>query len=179
MTDYLIRTDIEHKKTFLAKLGTSNKLIGTIYTEFLVSRTRRDITIEDVVNSDLKLIANIHLLNKNNYVELLRKRKTLSAFTKDKQYFEDGKQVPYKMVSKTELLINPTYASLKELGITHAYFLADQSVISNIFCYEKDENISAIVSVKKDEDDVALRSIPLFLSERIMKQEYVFSFIKG
>lgn len=183
MTSYLIRTDRELNKTYFLQIGDENNLIGSTYTDFMLYKETRDITIEDLVDEKLRTVANIKIGNENNLIEisskygLLKSKKVISKVTRDGRYFELDNEINYVKISKTDLLMKPAFAILKERGVTHAFFPEKKSVISSMFCYERDGDISAVFETRGDDESLALCAVPLFLSDRLMKQEYIFDLL--
>jgi hypothetical protein len=178
MRDYLIRTEREGKKTHIVRLGSPNENVGMIYTDFNFYQGVRDLSIEDVVNSKNKRIARVSLFGDRDLISVGNKQGELSAFSRDQEYTENGVVIPYRKLTRTQLLERPEYEALEDLGVTHAYFLAEKSDLSQVLCYEKDGEISGVVSAKKDSDLVALKGLSLVLAQKIEDQDYIFEFVR-
>ena len=179
MTQYLIRTNKEEKKTYVLKVDKPAENIGLIYTDFNLVSGKRDIILEDLVNpSSNKAIAQIHLYRNGNIVSVNSRKKELSAFTEKGEFKEDGMIIPYQKTPKNILLSNPEYKKLEAMGIIHAYFLGDASALSHVFCFEKGGNLSGIIYEKRADDAAALKGLSLVLAQRIENQDFIFEFIK-
>jgi len=179
MAQYLIRTNREEKKTYVLRVDNPTEIIGLIYTDFNLALKNRDISLEDVVNPLLnKQIVQIHLYQNGNIISINSRKKELSSFTEIGEYKEDGLVIPYRKMTKDILLSKSEYKSLEEMGITHAYFLGEKSMLSQVFCFEKDGNLSGIVHTKEMDFDAALRGLTLSLAQRIEDQEFIFEFMK-
>ena len=178
MRDYLIRTDRETKKTHIVRLGTPNESVGMIYTDFNFYQGMRDIALEDVVDLQNIKIARVKLFGDKDLIDVRNKQGELSAFSRDHEYTENGVIIPYRKLSKTQLLERPEYTVLEEMGITHAYFLAEKSDLSQVLCYEREGELSGVVTAKKDSDLVALKGLSLVLAQKIEDQDYIFEFVR-
>jgi len=176
---YLVRTDKDEKKTHILRVGTPAEVAGVIYTDFNLGLGNRDISAEDIVNPlSNKSIARVQLYQHGNIVAVKSKRKELSAYTQNGEYKEDGIIIPYRKMAKDVLLSRQEYKELGEMGLTHAYFLGDRSSLSQVFCFEKDADISGVIHAREADDLSALKGLVLVLAERIEDQEFVFEFMK-
>jgi len=179
MSQYIVRTDKEEKKTHILRVGTSAEAAGVIYTDFNLGLGNRDISTEDIVNPlSNKSIARVQLYQNGNIITIQSKRKELSAFTENGDYKEDGLIIPYQKMTKDILLSRQEYKSLEEMGLTHAYFLGDRSSLSQVFCFERDADISGVIHAREADDVSALKGLVLVLAQRIEDQEFVFEFMK-
>lgn len=179
MTQYLVRTDKNEKKTHILRVGTSAEVAGMIYTDFNLGLGNRDISTEDIVNPlSNKSIARVQLYQYGNIIAVNSKKKELSAYTQNGEYKEEGIIIPYRKITKDVLLSKQEYKTLKEMGLTHAYFLGDKSSLSQVFCFEKDADISGVIHARESDDVSALKGLALVLAQRIEDQEFVFEFIK-
>ncbi|MBI2044855.1 hypothetical protein HYT23_02250 [Candidatus Pacearchaeota archaeon] len=179
MTQYLIRTNKDEEKTYILRVGTPAEIAGMIYTDFNINLGDRDISTEDVVNPlSNKSIARVELYRNGNIVAVELKRKELSAYTLNGEYKEGGIVVPYRRMTKDFLASRQEYKTLGEMGLTHAYFLGDESSLSQVFCFEKEADISGLVNSREADDISALKGLALVLAQRIEDQEFVFEFMR-
>ena len=182
MANYIIRTDKGQKKTYIVRVGTTQKNLGVVFTDFNLHLGIRDITIDDIVNPDNnKSLASIRLYQNENILSVNSKKKELSALSLHGDYKEEGIIIPYRKLTKSMLLSKEEYKALEEMGVTHAYFIGDKSPIAQVFCFEKEGDISGIVYARNPDDDkpsVALKGLTLVLAERIENQDYLFEFLK-
>ena len=179
MAQYLIRTNKDEKKTHILRVGAPVELAGTIYTDFNLRLGNRDISAEDIVNPlSNKSIARVQLWEHGNIISVKSKRKELSTYTQNGEYKEEGIVIPYRKMTRDILLSRPEYKTLEEMGITHAYFLGDRSLLSQVFCFEKDSNISGVIHSREADDVSALKGLALVLAQKIEDQEFVFEFMK-
>ncbi len=179
MTQYLVRTDKDEKKTHILRVGTPAEVAGILYTDFNLNLGNRDITPKDIVNPlSNKSIARVELYQHGNIVDVRSKRKELSAYTQNGEYKEGGIIIPYRKMAKDVLLSRPEYKALEEMGLTHAYFLGDRSALSQVFCFSKDSNISGVIHSREPDDTSALKGLSLVLAQRIEDQEFIFEFMK-
>ncbi len=179
MSEYLIKTNKDEKKTHILRVGTPTEIVGMIYTDFNLGLGNRYISKEDIVNpSSNKSIAEVQLYPHGNIVSIKSKGKDISTYTQDGEYKEEGIVLPYRKIVKDVLLSRPEYKKLKDLGVTHAYFLSDKSALSQVFCFEKDADISGVIYARETDDVSALKGLALVLAQRIENQEFVFEFMK-
>jgi hypothetical protein len=150
-----------------------------IYTDFNLNLGNRDISVEDIVNPiSSKSIASVQLYQQGNIVAVNSKGKELSAYAQNREYKEEGIIIPYKRMAKDILLSRQEYKSLEEIGLTHAYFLESKSSLSQVFCFEKDADISGIIHAREADGVSALKGLALVLAQRVEDQEFVFEFMK-
>jgi hypothetical protein len=209
MSDYLIRTDKAEKKmriVRLGNLGSQNELVGMIYTDFNLYQGMRNISKEEIVDSHGKKLAVMRLFGDTDMISVANNDGILSAFSNDQNYTENGIVMPYRKFSRPQILERPEYSHLDRLGVTHAYFLDERSCISKIFCYERNGEISGIITERDDtKDDIrnasgltveqtsrsnirhsigqddytaALKGLSLMLAQKIEDQDYIFEFIR-
>lgn len=179
MAQYLIRTNKDEKKTHILRVGAPAEVAGMIYTDFNLGLENRYISTEDIVNPlSNKSIARVQLYQHGNIVAVNSKRKELSAYTQKGEYKEKGIVIPYRKMAKDVLFARPEYKTLEEMGLTHAYFLGDRSSLSQVFCFEKDADISGVIHAREADDLSALKGLALVLAQRIENQEFVFEFMK-
>lgn len=179
MAQYLIKTDKDEKKTHILRIGNPIESAGLIYTDFNLVPENRDIATEDIVNLlSNKTIAHIHLYKNGNVISVNSRRKELSAYTERGEYKEDGIIIPYRRIAKDVLVSRPEYKTLEEMGVIHAYFLGGRSALSQVFCFEKDGNLSGVVNTKERDDVAALKGLTLTLAQKIEDQEFIFEFMK-
>ena len=179
MVQYLIRTNKDEKKTYILRVGTPAEIAGVIYSNFNLNLGNRDISTEDIVNPlSNKSIARVELNQHGNVVAVKSKRKELSAYTPNGEYKEEGIIIPYRKIAKNILLSRPEYKSLEEMGLTHAYFLGDRSSLSQVFCFEKDADISGVVYARESDDISALKGLALVIAQRIEQQDFIFEFMR-
>jgi len=81
-------------------------------------------------------------------------------------------------MAKDVLLSRQEYKALEEMGLTHAYFLGYESSLSQVFCFEKDTDISGVIHAREADDVSILKRLALVLAQRIEDQEFVFEFMK-
>ena len=179
MIEYVIKTDKKDKRTHILRAGTQTTRLGMIYTDFNLSPETREILTEEIIDPRTnKAIADIRLYNHGNIISVNSKRKELSAMTQFDEYKEDGIIVPYRRLTKAVLLSKEEYKTLEEIGITHAYFLGEKSPISQVFCFERDGDISGVVYSRDSNDTNALKGLTLVLAQRIEEQDFIFEFIR-
>src|SRR3989344_4400928 len=104
MTQYIIRTDREERKTHILRLDSRKdreekdkvERIGLIYTDFILREGMRDISAEDVVNPiNKKVLARVNLLKGSKLISLGKFRE-LASIDECGVYTERGKAVPYR-----------------------------------------------------------------------------------
>jgi len=182
MTEYLIRTDKEEKKTYVFRIETTPKNIGLVYTDFNLNPGIRDITLDDVVNPDNNQpLAKIRLYQNGNVLSVNSKKKELSALSLQGDYKEEGIIIPHRKLTKSILLSKQEYKALEEMGVASAYFIGDKSPIAQVFCFEKEGDISGVVYTRNPADNepsTALKGLTLVLAERIENQDYLFEFLR-
>ena len=179
MAEYLIRTDKEERKTHIIRVVRPAEIAGLIYTDFKLQSGNRDINLEDVVNpASNTRIAQVHLYEKGNIISVTARGRELCAVTLGEEYREEGVIIPCRMLPKEVLLAGQHYQELAGLGVTHAYFLGNNSAISQVFCFERDGNISGVVHTKEQDDTSALKGLALTLLKRIKTQEFIFEFMR-
>lgn len=179
MAQYLVRMDKDEKKTHILRVGTPVEVAGMIYTDFNLGLGNRNISTEDIVNPlSNKSIARVQLYQHGNIVAVNSKRKELSAYTQNREYKEGGIIIPYRKMAKDVLLSRQEYKALGDMGLTHAYFLGDISSLSQVFCFEKDTDISGVIYTRETDDVSALKGLALVLAQKIEDQEFVFEFIR-
>ena len=179
MIEYIIKTDKKDKKTHILRAGTPTTRLGMIYTDFNLSPETREILTEEIIDPKTnRAIAEIRLYNDGNTISVNSKRKELSAMTQFGEYKEVGVVVPYRRLTKAVLLSKDEYKALEGMGITHAYFLGGRSPISQVFCFERESDISGVVYSKDSNDDNALKGLALVLAQRIEKQDFIFEFMR-
>jgi len=189
MTQYIIRTDREERKTHILRLDSRKdreekdkvERIGLIYTDFILREGMRDISAEDVVNPiNKKVLARVNLLKGSKLISLGKFRE-LASIDECGVYTERGKAVPYRKVSRESLLAMQGYENLegKEF-LTHAYFLGKESSssLSQVLCFEKEGNLASIVESKNDGIVFPLISLPLVFYQRIKDQDFIFRFMR-
>ena len=64
------------------------------------------------------------------------------------------------------------------MGLTHAYSLGDRSSLSQVFCFEKDVNISGIIYAREPDNFSALKGLTLVIAQRIEEQDFIFEFMR-
>lgn len=179
MTDYMLRTDANEKKTTIVRLGDTPQTVGMIYTDFLLQPSSRDISLEDVIGQKRKVIARIRLFTEEDILISVESmgiiKKRLGAINGTKQYIERGKLVPYRRLSREAL--RSTYPGGEEIGITHGYELDPSSQYTRIICCSRESNLAGIIQTR-NQGASFLPAIPLVLLDRIESQDYVFEFIR-
>ncbi|MFH1073375.1 MAG: hypothetical protein V1743_08150 [Nanoarchaeota archaeon] len=182
MTQYIIRTKKEEKRTYLFHMGQTPECLAMLYTDFYVRQGMRAITLEDAVNPRThRELAKIQLYTEDAIISVMRNNREISGLTMAEEYREDGIIVPCTKLTKPRILSKEEYTPLEELGVTHAYVLGDKSSLSQVFCFEREGDLAGIVFIKdrKDHDPVlALKALPLVLAERIIAQDYLFEFVR-
>jgi len=179
MAQYLVRTNKNEKKTYILRVGTPAEIAGVIYSDFNLNLGNRDISTEDIVNFlSNKSIARVELNQHGNVVAVKSKRKDLSAYTQNGEYKEEGIIIPHRKIAKNVLLSRPEYKALEEMGLTHAYFLGDRSSLSQVFCFEKDADISGVIYARELDDLSALKGLALVIAQRIEEQDFIFEFMR-
>ena len=179
MAQYLVRTNKDEKKTYILRVGTPAEIAGVIYSDFNLNLGNRDISTEDIVNPlSNESIARVELNQHGNIVAVKFKRKDLSAYTQNGEYREEGIIIPHRKIARDVLLSRPEYKALEEMGLTHAYFLGDSSSLSQVFCFEKDADISGVVYVRESDDISALKGLALVIAQRIEQQDFIFEFMR-
>ncbi|MEA3229461.1 MAG: hypothetical protein U9P44_00975 [archaeon] len=180
MTEYLIRTDRKEKQTYIVKLGDSNKMIGLIYTDFVLYSGCRSIFIEDIVDSGSnEKIAEIKLYDNGNIFSVYLEEKKFSSIDLAEVYKDETDVISYEKHDKAQLLEKQGCLGLEDMGISHAYFF--EGDMTQVFCFEKSGDVAGIVTMKyegTDSDRVMLKALPLIMAERIRKQDYLFRFLK-
>lgn len=179
MAQYLVRTNKDDKKTHILRVGNPAEIAGVIYTDFKLSLGIRDVSAEDVVNPlSNNTIAKVYLYEDENIVSVRSKGKELSAYTQDGEYKEGRIVIPYRKMARDVLLSRQEYKALKGMGVTHAYFLGGLSSLSQVFCFEKQADISGVIHTREADDTSALKGLSLVLAQRIENQEFIFEFMK-
>lgn len=183
MTQYIIRTDSQEKKTFILTAKPLSQKLAVIYSDFLLHPDSRDISYEEIISSaSKKVMGNIRLFENEKAIQILNKngRSEIASVGNDGEYHESKKLIAYRRLSKAVLLSNPEYASLGAMGITHAYFMDSKSSSSlqNIFCFERGSDISGVINSKSDSLDSCLAGLSLVLAERIINQDFIFRFMR-
>ena len=179
MIEYIIKTDKKDKKTHILRAGTPTTRLGMIYTDFNLSPETREILTEEIIDPKTdKAIADIRLYNNGNIISINSRRKELSAMTQFGEYKESGVIVPYRRLTKAVLLSKEEYKALEEMGITHAYFLGEKSSVSQVFCFEREGDISGVVYSKDSNDNNTLKGLALVLAQRIEEQDFIFEFMR-
>ncbi len=179
MAQYLVKTNKDEKRTYILRVGTPTEIAGIIYTDFNLNLGNRDISTEDIVNPlSNKSIARVELYQHGNIVAVRSKRKELFAYTQNGECKEEGIIIPYRKMVKDVLLSRLEYKALEEIGLTHAYFLGDRSSLSQVFCFEKDSDVSGVIHSREPDDLSALKGLSLILAQRIEDQEFIFEFMK-
>ncbi|MEI7719044.1 MAG: hypothetical protein WCI72_04200 [archaeon] len=179
MAQFLIRTSSEEKKTHLVRVGNPAERRGIIYTDFKFALGIRDVSQEEVIDPVTnKAIGNVRLYKNDKILGVYSHNKEIATFTSQGEYTENGIVIPYKKMTQEVLLARPEYKFLEQMGITHAYFLGDGSSLSQVFCFQKGEDISAIVDSKDTEYDSALKGLLLAITKRIEDQDFIFEFMK-
>jgi hypothetical protein len=179
MTEYIIKTDKEDKKTHILRAENPAVRLGMIYTDFTILPETREIFTEEIVDPRTnKAIANLEVYNKENILSVNSKREELSAITRDGEYREKGVIIPYSKLAKASLLLKKEYRPLKEMGVTHAYFLGEKSSLLQVFCFEKDGDLSGVVYSRDANDTSALKGLALVLAQRIEEQDFIFEFMR-
>lgn len=179
MNRYLIRTDKNERKTRIVSLGNPSKMIGLVYTDFLLRLGGKEITKEEVVNPETdKPIGQIVLHRKNDLVVVEYGGKEIAALSKTGDYREGGQKMPIKTYSADDLP-QEKYANMRAMGLKYAYSLSEKSRISHAFCFERGNNLAGIVFGRDGEErSEALKGLALILAKRIESQDYVFEFLK-
>lgn len=179
MTQYVVRT--KEGRTYLGKLDDGMQLLAFTYTDYHLLPDTRDISLEDIVEpKKKKAIARATLYRKKNYLTIDRKRQSLAAVTRKGEYFEDGEAIEIEKIPAKELLKKEEYKDLERMGLTHAYFVKKPSPISEVFCFEKNGDISGTISIRKSKEDdltLALKGFALVMAKRIEDQEYLRAFM--
>ncbi len=183
MTQYIIRTNALDKKIFIFQAAEANQTpqkIGVIYTDFLLNPDIRDISSEEIIEAQTnKIVGNIKLFDEEKAIRILnKKKKEISAITSEGAYSEAGKEIHYDKLINAQLLSRPEYSHLEKMGVTQAYFLNENSVLQDVFCFEKGRDISGVVNTRKENIDFCLAGLTLVLGERIINQDYIFEFMK-
>ena len=186
MTQYIIRTDREERKTHILRLDSRKdreekdkvERIGLIYTDFILREGMRDISTEDVVNPiNKKVLARVNLLKGSKLISVGKFRE-LASIDESGNYTERGKAVPYRKVSRESLLAMQGYENLEGREfLTHAYFTSENSSLSQVLCFEKEGNLASIVESKNDGIVFPLISLPLVFYQRISDQDFIFKFM--
>ena len=180
MTQYLVRTNSEQRKTHILRVGDPAETIGIIYTDFNLKPDNRDISEEDIIDPSRKnTIAKIQLYKNGNIISIRQKKEEFSSYTQDGEYMENRITIPLRKMPKDILLSREEFRALEEMGLTHAYFLGNQFNLSQVFCFEKEGDISGIIHTKEPDDTSALMGVTLTLAQRIEDQKFVFEFIKA
>ena len=191
MTQYIIRTDGEERKTYILRLDSQKgregkdkdkvERIGLIYTDFILREGMRDISAEDVVNPiNKKVLARVNLLKGSKLISVGKFRE-LASINESGVYTERGKAASYRKVSREALLSTPGYENLEGREfLTHAYFLGKESSssLSQVLCFEKEGNLASIVESKNDGIVFPLISLPLIFYQRISDQDFIFRFMR-
>jgi hypothetical protein len=179
MTEYIVKTDKQDKKTHILKIGNPVARLGMIYTDFTLLPKIRDISKEEIINPDNNdEIGKIRLYLGGNIISVNSKRKELSALMDNGEYREEGIIIPYRKLTRQFIISKEEYKGLEKFGITHAYFLGEKSSLSKIFCFEKDGDFSGVIYSKESNDENALRGLTLALAQQIENQDFVFEFMK-
>lgn len=180
MAQYIIRTDKNRRHTYILKAGDHAETIGMAYTDFHLRPGNRDISSEDIVEPlSNKTIAQARLHQEGNIIAVSLKGKEISAYTKQGEYKENGIIIPYRKMMKDVLLSRQKYEALKNAGLTHAYFLGENSSLHQVLCFEKDSDISGIIQAKGADDISALKGLSLVLAQRVENQEFIFEFMRN
>ena len=182
MKQYLIRTNSNDKKTHIIELGKEKKeKIGLIYADFNLHYKGRDVSREDIVDPKTNsLIGRISLYEKDNIISIKEKgiwKSNLSEFSRNSEYRENGKKINYNRLEKTILLKKEEYKDLEEWGLKYGYFLSGSS-ISQILCFEKENELSGIVYADDKDKKAFLKGLVLVFSDRIESHDYVFEFMR-
>ena len=72
----------------------------------------------------------------------------------------------------------PEYKALEGTGLAHAYFLGDSSSLSQVFCFEKDADISGVIYAREPDDISALKGLALVIAQKIEEQDFIFEFMR-
>lgn len=126
----------------------------------------------------MKEIGIINLYQHENILSVNSKGKELSSLAKLGEYKENGIITQYRKLTKAFLSSNEEYGGLENLGLTHAYFLEDESPLSHIFCFEREGDFSSIIYSKEADDLNALRGLTLAFAQKIEDQDFIFEFVK-
>jgi hypothetical protein len=183
MAEYIIKTDSNAKKTYLvSSLEEKPEVIGLIYTDFLFYKGIRDITQEEIVDPKTKKpIGKVKLYTLDSIISVMPKgilKAELVSFSQEGEYKESGKIIPIRKVASQIVLAKPEYKNLANSGLIEAYGFAKDSLLDEMFCFEKGDDLSAVVHTKKEDLDSALTGLVLALSRRIERQEYLFNLFR-
>ncbi len=179
--NYVVRTNKTEKKTYLARIKEGKpECLGVIYTDFSLFPGIRDISHEEVVDPyTKKSIGVIELYGRGKLISVFQSRKwgrrrEVASFGEDGKYWERKKIIPYKKIPAAAF---DAQEHNRESGLKHAFSL-EKSLLSQVFCFEKDGELSGIVQAKEDSIPAILSGLVLVLAERIQNQEYVFEFLR-
>lgn len=179
MEKFLIRTNKNEKRTYIAKAGNLVKLIALTYTDFKPRLgISKDITDEEIINPENKKpLAHIQLYQDNDLITIRQKRENLFSIKDNGTYEENGKKIAIRKVNRAMLPKEECYTKMASLGLTHAYFI-DNSPLSIVYCFEREGDISGIVYSKDSSIESVLGGLALVLAKRIEDNELIFKFMK-
>jgi len=182
MTEYIIRTNNKQAKTYIVKTVKNDKpvLLGLIYTDFLVTPQSRDIFSEEIINpANQKVIGRVKLYKDEKIISVNSKGvfgSELSSLSQDEVYNEFGKPISTNKISSQIILAKPEFKHLSDAQLTHVYEFDKKSILESIYCFEKGNDLSAVINARDDNFDSALVGLTLALAQRIENQDYLFEF---
>ncbi len=178
--NYVVRTNKTEKKTYLARMQEGRaECFGVIYTDFQPALGMRDISQEEIVDlHNKKAMGVIELYGKGKLISVYQSRKwgrrrEVAAFGEDGKYRERKRAISYKKIPASALLSE----EYREMGLKHVFSL-EKSLLSQVFCFEKDGETSGVVQAKDDSIPALLSGLVLVLAEKVQNQEYVFEFLR-
>ncbi len=180
MTKYLIKTDTEERKTHIIKLQSPIERIGLVYTDFIVRPDTRDISREEIVNPQInKSIGHVNLHKKEGLVSVTFEGREIATINRDGGYKEDSKEVPIRRYNSTDLS-SDKYARLKQMGLTHAYSLGEESSLAYVFCFARNGGLASIAISREEKEgtNIALKGLALSIATRVEEQDYLFDFLR-
>ena len=176
MANYLIKTDKESQRTFIFDMAKKQQLIGSVYTDFDLLRTKKEIRKEDIVDSNLKPIAQIEIFTGDDIIRISKYFKEISSLNQNWKYKENSNIISFNK-HNIEQLKDPSLESLKNQGLVNLYTFPKTSVLQQVACFEQNGDLAGLVQGRNGDSglEVALAGFPFVVGKRVELQEYIYA----
>ena len=177
MVNYLVKTDRESQQTRLYEFSNGQyTLVASIYSDFDLTRTKKKIKKEEIVDSNLNPIAQIEVFSRKNLIEVTRSFNDLSVLSKERKYSEKSKEISFKKHSLNELS-DSKFDSLRKEGLLELYTFPQISQLQQIAYFENGLDIAGLIQGRDNTSNLEtlLVGLPFVIARRVELQEYIYA----